>query len=407
MEIKDYLDILDKGEFDAEIDPFSFWKEKSGRFSNLSGIALQYLAMPATSASAERLFSCGIQRDSKSKSMISEWSPQIPVRSLSCPLRTFNRSMNESPHFIPKSTKNLSKILGQSAGESSQFLLSAVRGPRPHFILAQRKRLRSSHKPQGAAVYRVRVPCTVYWYIVENHRGMACSAPKGEEPYQRFPRSTPSRRLLLDGRQQALAWMSSLVRTKDSRMEYELTQCQRMQDENTGDCGLSADLVIPTENAEDLPRYDGNYYKRKCPKTPEVIIAADEVETGASNDENFVTDSNGEMADSNHQQPPKQQRPRTRQVNKNRGFKTVVDFVDAINYYDRKLGPLPPSEPSAASSTPTENSMRTVNTTAPSSSSKKIKISALYGIVLDVEPATNGTREELLKAEMQNFLAIP
>ncbi|XP_045034490.1 E3 SUMO-protein ligase ZBED1-like [Daphnia magna] len=88
-------------------------------------------------------------------------------------------------------------------------------------------------------------------------------------------------------------------------------------------------------------------------------------------------------------------------------FKTVVDFVDAINYYDRKLGPLPPSEPSAASSTPTENSMRTANTTAPSSSSKKIKISALYGIVLDAEPATNGTREELLKAEMQNFLAIP
>ena len=57
-EIKEYLDILDKGEFDAEIDPLSFWKEKSGRFSNLSGIALQYLAMPATSASAERLFSC-------------------------------------------------------------------------------------------------------------------------------------------------------------------------------------------------------------------------------------------------------------------------------------------------------------------------------------------------------------
>jgi hypothetical protein len=57
-ELKEYLDILDKGEFDAEIDPLSFWKEKSGRFSNLSGIALQYLAMPATSASAERLFSC-------------------------------------------------------------------------------------------------------------------------------------------------------------------------------------------------------------------------------------------------------------------------------------------------------------------------------------------------------------
>jgi hypothetical protein len=56
--IKDYLYILDKGEFDAEIYPFSFWKEKSGRFLNLSGRALQYLAMPTTSASAERLFSC-------------------------------------------------------------------------------------------------------------------------------------------------------------------------------------------------------------------------------------------------------------------------------------------------------------------------------------------------------------
>ncbi|KAK4021165.1 hypothetical protein OUZ56_003086 [Daphnia magna] len=41
-----------------------------------------------------------------------------------------------------------------------------------------------------------------------------------------------------EGRQQALACMSSLVRTKDSRMEYELSQCQRMQDENTGDCGV-------------------------------------------------------------------------------------------------------------------------------------------------------------------------
>jgi hypothetical protein len=36
----DYLYILDKGKFDAEIDPFSFLKEKSGRFSNLFGIAL-------------------------------------------------------------------------------------------------------------------------------------------------------------------------------------------------------------------------------------------------------------------------------------------------------------------------------------------------------------------------------
>ncbi|EFX61156.1 hypothetical protein DAPPUDRAFT_340542, partial [Daphnia pulex] len=29
-EIKEYLNILDNGEFDAEIDPLSFWKEKSG-----------------------------------------------------------------------------------------------------------------------------------------------------------------------------------------------------------------------------------------------------------------------------------------------------------------------------------------------------------------------------------------
>ncbi|KAK4009371.1 hypothetical protein OUZ56_018488 [Daphnia magna] len=35
--------------------------------------------------------------------------------------------VRKGPHFIPKSTKNLSKILGQSAGESPQFLLSAVR----------------------------------------------------------------------------------------------------------------------------------------------------------------------------------------------------------------------------------------------------------------------------------------
>ena len=41
MEIKDYLYILDKGEFDAEIDPFLSGKKKIGRFSNLSGIALQ------------------------------------------------------------------------------------------------------------------------------------------------------------------------------------------------------------------------------------------------------------------------------------------------------------------------------------------------------------------------------
>ncbi|KAK4020289.1 hypothetical protein OUZ56_002281 [Daphnia magna] len=53
--------------------------------------------------------------------------------------------VRNGPHFIPKSTKNLSKFLGQSAGESPQFLLSAVRGPRPHFILAPLDRLQNKY----------------------------------------------------------------------------------------------------------------------------------------------------------------------------------------------------------------------------------------------------------------------
>jgi hypothetical protein len=57
-EVEEYIQILNKGDFHEEVDPFVFWREKSGRFPKLSPIALQYLAMPATSASAERLFSC-------------------------------------------------------------------------------------------------------------------------------------------------------------------------------------------------------------------------------------------------------------------------------------------------------------------------------------------------------------
>ncbi|KZS00772.1 Uncharacterized protein APZ42_002792 [Daphnia magna] len=40
----------------------------------------------------------------------------------------------------------LSKILGQSSGESLQFLLSAVHGPRPHFVLARWSRTVCSTK---------------------------------------------------------------------------------------------------------------------------------------------------------------------------------------------------------------------------------------------------------------------
>ncbi|KAK4037357.1 hypothetical protein OUZ56_029394 [Daphnia magna] len=54
------------------------------------------------------------------------WSPQIPVRSLSCPVRTFNRSMYETVRILSLSPRKIcQKILGQSAGESPQFLLSA------------------------------------------------------------------------------------------------------------------------------------------------------------------------------------------------------------------------------------------------------------------------------------------
>jgi hypothetical protein len=81
--------------------------------------------------------------------------------------------------------------------------------------------------------------------------------------------------------------------------------------------------------------------------------------------------------------------------------------MDAIKYYDEKLGPLPSSEPSAPSSTLlTENSKQTANTTG-TSSSKKIRISAFYGDVLHAEPATNSTPEEPLEAEIEKFLAIP
>ncbi|KAK4014092.1 hypothetical protein OUZ56_026637 [Daphnia magna] len=58
--------------------------------------------------------------------MIWAWSPQIPVRILSCPVRTFNRSMFETVRILSLSPRKIcQKILGQSAGESPQFLLSA------------------------------------------------------------------------------------------------------------------------------------------------------------------------------------------------------------------------------------------------------------------------------------------
>ncbi len=58
QEVRDYIEMIDKGEFSQECKVLHFWKEKMGRFPTLAPIALQYQAMPATSTSAERLFSC-------------------------------------------------------------------------------------------------------------------------------------------------------------------------------------------------------------------------------------------------------------------------------------------------------------------------------------------------------------
>ncbi|KAK4037581.1 hypothetical protein OUZ56_029612 [Daphnia magna] len=76
--------------------------------------------------------------------LIWAWSPQIPVRSLSCPVRTFNRSMYETVRILSLSPRKICQKFWaspQSAGGSPQFLQSAVRGPRPYFILARDEQL--------------------------------------------------------------------------------------------------------------------------------------------------------------------------------------------------------------------------------------------------------------------------
>ncbi len=54
LEISDYLSepcILENS------DPLTFWRQNSSRFSSLAKVASKYLAMPASSAPVERLFS--------------------------------------------------------------------------------------------------------------------------------------------------------------------------------------------------------------------------------------------------------------------------------------------------------------------------------------------------------------
>lgn len=55
-ELTEYL-ALPQIEFDAIADPLEWWKEHAKRYPNLSIMARQYLACPATSATVERLFS--------------------------------------------------------------------------------------------------------------------------------------------------------------------------------------------------------------------------------------------------------------------------------------------------------------------------------------------------------------
>lgn len=56
-EIQNYFLLIDKGEFDYDVDSVFFWISHSGQFPNLAPLALRYQALPATSASVERLFS--------------------------------------------------------------------------------------------------------------------------------------------------------------------------------------------------------------------------------------------------------------------------------------------------------------------------------------------------------------
>ncbi len=55
-EINDYLRILEKGLFKKDMEPSVFWIENVKRFPLISPIAFQFLVIPATSASTERLF---------------------------------------------------------------------------------------------------------------------------------------------------------------------------------------------------------------------------------------------------------------------------------------------------------------------------------------------------------------
>jgi hypothetical protein len=54
---------FNEGKLDVKANILMWWKVHAVRFPYLSRLARRYLAMPATSASVERLFSGGIERE--------------------------------------------------------------------------------------------------------------------------------------------------------------------------------------------------------------------------------------------------------------------------------------------------------------------------------------------------------
>ena len=57
QEVREYIKIIDHQQFNLKMNAADFWNSNLNKFPLLAPIALQYQAMPATSASAERMFS--------------------------------------------------------------------------------------------------------------------------------------------------------------------------------------------------------------------------------------------------------------------------------------------------------------------------------------------------------------
>jgi hypothetical protein len=57
---------------DIHTDILGWWKQNAGAYPRLARIARDYLAIPATSAPAERVFSCGADLIAKKRGSLSE-----------------------------------------------------------------------------------------------------------------------------------------------------------------------------------------------------------------------------------------------------------------------------------------------------------------------------------------------